>query len=733
MNDVAAAHACGTQVPGLEQTQLQMLLLAKLKAGTPVFPGPKVDVLTPETLGVLGLSTTVVTPKTHGERFLLFGLQIPQHPTGPIAAARNSTAGDSLRAVASAPAQHLRTRAHVPDSQATTQIYLVNGLFQFFRVATVTLPCSKSFLLDGEMCPDTSSGPRQRGTYFVFDVYLFQNVCLQDRALLDRFQYAFELGPQLSECNTMPLRVVPKQMFAAQTSTRHVMGMLGDARLVPYPTDGMVVVDGRPYGKSYKCKTSTDTTVDFLLVPSGCSTTTLQDGSHRDATRGNPSGSRLVDDADTNPRKGSNGNHGNNDSRAKDMDPDAAMPPEWRLHLDQGALPTVPCRLVAGDGPLRLHGQGVYECQFVRFVTGTSSSSTTSTNSSTNSSTTSTNSSTTSTNISTGIDAANAHTQIAEWVVVRLRKDKVRPNSVHVFDSSMALLQRSDWLLEVAQAAEQAAGAEPRNDARQSQERSAFVSQPPPRVGTWLLPCCRCAARAPTNPPPHGNGCRSAAIPCASNGILLAGVMSTASTQAPKRPAPTTTAGYFSADAELRRTSASFAMKLFHNVAVKDRLYQLYLCNATSLLELGVGRGGDVNRIRAHGTSLRTFVALDSDRAAVAECRRRWWASATQSARHVRHAELERGRTVDARPNFSNNNHRSMVGNASNGPAIVDIEVVDVGDLRSMQHHLQTTKKYAFPCRAYLFPALRTCTSVLFHTRCAWRACFVFGVLARCA
>jgi SAM-dependent methyltransferase len=85
-----------------------------------------------------------------------------------------------------------------------------------------------------------------------------------------------------------------------------------------------------------------------------------------------------------------------------------------------------------------------------------------------------------------------------------------------------------------------------------------------------------------------------------------------------------------------RRDFQSVGMKDYHNRVVKDALYAAYMPSCTSLCELGVGRGADVRRILAHATHARLgdVVAVDVDRAALAECQRRW--EALPNTNHLR-------------------------------------------------------------------------------------------------
>ena len=73
-----------------------------------------------------------------------------------------------------------------------------------------------------------------------------------------------------------------------------------------------------------------------------------------------------------------------------------------------------------------------------------------------------------------------------------------------------------------------------------------------------------------------------------------------------------------------RQESSSKAMKGFHNVCVKDALYSRYLHGSYTLLELGIGRGADVRRIRKHGENLEYVLGVDLDMTALTECQRRW-------------------------------------------------------------------------------------------------------------
>ena len=210
-------------VPALENAQLQAIL-CKLLASHLKFPGRNVDVLTTKTAGFVAQPFAFVTPKIDGQRFLLFG-----HAQG-----------------------------------GATALYFVDQRFQFTR-AGVLPRGPKSFLLDGERLGGDVAGAGQllAPAYHVFDVLLFKGVAVfHRRGLLDRLKLLDPLLPALRRAVGEFMDVQLKRIFAARQSLGAVKAELD---LLSYPTDGVVVIDGRAGGLSYKWKPVDRITVDFVV------------------------------------------------------------------------------------------------------------------------------------------------------------------------------------------------------------------------------------------------------------------------------------------------------------------------------------------------------------------------------------------------------------------------------------------------------------------------------------
>ncbi|MDC0366868.1 hypothetical protein OAM67_00405 [bacterium] len=207
----------------MHAVELQTVVAKKLKTNKiNKFPGENVDVLQSRHLKLIRDPLTLVSPKTDGQRFLLFGHQVTKR---------------SLR------------------------LYFVDTKYNFYvpRHATVALTGThrlpKSFLLDGE-CVRFPDG---RVEYYVFDVLLFKNQPLQQKPFVQRIKRAVPILSFLSACVT-GFHTHLKPFFSANKSLEYLQTLK-----LPYPTDGYIFCHSLSTGRSIKWKPPNQITVDFEL------------------------------------------------------------------------------------------------------------------------------------------------------------------------------------------------------------------------------------------------------------------------------------------------------------------------------------------------------------------------------------------------------------------------------------------------------------------------------------
>ena len=605
----SVADLCNpTSVSSTVNAELQRTMARKLgpPAKPGVFPGEKVDVFTRQSLSALTRDELLVSPKTDGQNYFLVSF-----------AAANAK---------------------------TATLYFVDGKCNFFQVAHVAeedlrdgLCIPKSFILNGELAIDTAAG----GPVFqVFDVLLLRNTSTRQLAFVQRLKRFFDLQPFLdlavsliaAEGQAAPrahlshLRVELKKFYDTRTSLHHVLELCragrADDRRYSFATDGLIFASvlHKDAGPSLKWKPVDCITVDFCVGPGDRQQLFLSDSADACGRLNPDCASRACTGEIVECRRVRKG-------AEPKPEPEPKPKPEPEPEPERKSKPEPEPKSKPEPEP---------EPNSVLTASGTCVASGT-----------------------PRVPVEDGDARKWLWEVVCRRPDKHAANSVRVWTSSVGLLRDTVAESELLHAA---AGFYITRDARDKlagTDVSAGEVANTSAVGTGASAVGTGASAVGTGAPAVGTGAPAVGTgaPAVGTGAPAVGTGASAAAGTDKRkgftagPNQDTVGGadrrpamgagvrqgavvtgvYFAQTATNRNTSLSQAMKKFHSVCVKHALYSQYLRETRSLLELGIGRGADIMRIRCEGGALQYIMGVDSDAGAVEECRRRWDAAAAKA------------------------------------------------------------------------------------------------------